>query len=111
MFKGVAWEQISGLVQRGLMFLAGMAVAKGWVSDAGAVTIVGGLMAFLGAIWSVKVNTAAALATSVKNLDGVKGIVTENNPQGIALAQAVPGPVVPAGSPDAKALATQGVFQ
>lgn len=106
MLKGVAWEQVSGLVQRGLMFGAGFIVAKGWLSEGAAQQIVGGLLAAIGAVWSYKVNTPTALTTSVKNLDGVKGIVTENTPQGVALAQAVPGPVVPAGSPGAKELAT-----
>lgn len=111
MFKGVAWEQISGLVQRALMFGAGFLVAKGWISEAGAAQIVGGLLAFLGAVWSVKVNTPTALTVSVKNLEGVKGVVTENNPAGRALAEAIPGPeVVPAGTHDAKSLATQGVM-
>lgn len=105
MFKGVAWEQVSGLVQRVLMFGAGVVVAKGWVSEAAAAQIVGGLVAFIGVLWGIKVNTPTALTTSVKNLDGVKGVITENNPQGLALAQAIPGPqVVPAGTSDAKAL-------
>jgi len=109
MFKGVAWEQISGLVQRGLMFGAGVMVAKGWVSENGATQIVGGLVTFLGAVWSVKVNTTAALTESVKNLEGVKGIVTDNTPSGRALAQSIPGSeVAAAGTSDAKALATLG---
>jgi hypothetical protein len=106
MFKGVAWEQISGLVQRGLMFGAGVVVAKGWVSEAGATQIVGGLLAIIGTVWSVKVNTTTALTESVKNLDGVKGIVTDNTPAGRALADSIPGTdVAAAGSHDAKSLA------
>ena len=109
MFKGVAWEQISGLVQRALMFGAGVAVAKGWIGEAGATQIVGGLVAFLGVIWSVKVNTTKALTESVKGLDGVKGVVTENTPAGRALAESIPGPeVAPAGSTNAKVIAATG---
>lgn len=109
MFKGVAWEQISGLVQRGLMFGAGFVVAKGWISEAGAVQIVGGLVAFLGTLWSLKVNTTTALTESVKNLEGVKGVVTDNTPAGRALAASIPGPeVAAAGTTDAKYLAATG---
>ena len=109
MFKGVAWEQISGLVQRGLMFGAGFLVAKGWISEAGATQIVGGLIVIFGTLWSIKVNTTKALTTSVKDLEGVKGVVTDNTPSGRALAQSISGPeVAAAGSFDAKSIAAAG---
>lgn len=106
MFKGVAWEQVSGLVQRLLMFGAGIAVAKGWISEVAAAQIVGGIIAFAGVLWGIKVNTSASLVASVDGLEQVQGVVTKPTIEGRELAKSIPSAtVVPAGTPAAASVA------
>jgi hypothetical protein len=62
---GISWDQISGLVQRVLMFAGGFVVAKGWISEELMIQIVGALVGLGGILWGVKVNTQSALVASV----------------------------------------------
>lgn len=55
-------DQVGGLVRAILTFLAGIAVARGWVDNATALTIVGGLVTVLTAAWSVFTNRPAKIA-------------------------------------------------
>jgi hypothetical protein len=108
MLKGVAWEQISGLVQRALMFGAGFAVARGIISVEQATLLVGALVTILGVLWSIKINTSAALTASVDGLATTKGVVTTNDVAGRAVADAVPSKTVAtAGTLDAANIAKQ----
>lgn len=55
-------EQIGGVIRAILTFLAGLAVAKGWVDNATALTIVGALVTIATAAWSVFTNRPANIA-------------------------------------------------
>lgn len=99
---GISWDQISGLVQRALMFAGGFAVAKGWISEQLMVQIVGALVGVFGVLWGVKSNTQTALVGSVAAMAAdpsspVKGVVVEQNSAGRELIVAVDSAhVVPA---------------
>lgn len=67
----MTWDQISGFVQRILMFGGGFAVAKGWISEQLMVQIVGGIIAAGGLLWGVKVNTKSSLVQSVTQMPEV----------------------------------------
>lgn len=46
-------EQTLGLIRHALTFVGGIIVAKGLVGDAMFQEILGGVMTFIGAVWSV----------------------------------------------------------
>lgn len=104
---GISWDQISGLVQRVLMFGGGIAVGKGWISEQLMVQIVGALVGVFGVLWGVKVNTQASLVESVDTIakqpgSPVKQVLMENTVDGRAIAASLPGTTtVVAGSPSA----------
>ena len=47
------WEMVSGLIRHLLTFGGGIMIAKGYTDEATSQTIVSGLVALIGAIWSV----------------------------------------------------------
>lgn len=49
-------DQIGGIIRAILTFLAGIAVTKGWVDNATAMTIVGGVVTVAVAVWSYITN-------------------------------------------------------
>jgi hypothetical protein len=46
-------EQVMGVVRHALTFLGGIAVAKGYASDATVTEIIGAAVTLVGAVWSV----------------------------------------------------------
>lgn len=46
-------EQILGIVRHGLTFIGGILITKGFIDDATATEIIGGLITLTGTIWSV----------------------------------------------------------
>ena len=105
---GISWDQASGLLQRALMFGAGLAVARGWISEELAIKIVGVVLAVGGVIWGVKVNTQPALVASVNAMPAVAGVVTKATVEGKALADSVPShTVAPAGTSAAASIAAK----
>lgn len=108
---GISWAQISGVVQRLLMFLAGVAVAKGWINQDLVIPIVGALMAIGGWAWGVQSNSTPALVAKVdaiaKEPDSpVQAIITTATPEGVALAKSIDGnTTVSAGSIGAASMA------
>lgn len=104
--SGITWDQISGLLQRILMFAGGLAVGKGWISEELMTQIVGAIIGIGGILWGVKVNTKTALVQSVNAMPEVQAVITKPTPEGVGLASAVPaGSVVPAGTTMASDLA------
>lgn len=58
---------------------------------------------FAGGAWQVWKSTTGGLVSDVNEIakqpdSPVKAVITENNPEGRALAASIPGPVLPAGS-------------
>lgn len=107
---GITWAQISGIVQRILMFAGGLAVGKGWISEELMVQIVGAAMSIAGILWGVKNNTPAALVSTVNSMPEVVGVVTKPTEEGKALAAAIPSlSVAPAGTSAAVAVANDSV--
>jgi hypothetical protein len=47
-------DQLLGILRHVLTTVAGMAVAKGYTDDSTATAIVGGIVAFVGVVWSYK---------------------------------------------------------
>jgi hypothetical protein len=56
-------DQIGGVIRAILTFLAGIAVAKGWLDNATALTIVGALVTLATAAWSIFTNRPANIAS------------------------------------------------
>lgn len=75
---GLTWAQVSGLLQRVLMFGGGFAVAKGWISQELLVQIVGALVGLGGVAWGAWVNREASRVQSAASIPGVAVVV---NPQ------------------------------
>jgi hypothetical protein len=46
-------EQVMGVVRHTLTFLGGIAIAKGYASDATVTEIIGAVVTLVGAVWSV----------------------------------------------------------
>jgi hypothetical protein len=59
--KPMTTDQIGGVVRALLTFLAGIAVAKGWLDNATALTIVGALVTLVTAGWSMFTNRPSKL--------------------------------------------------
>lgn len=107
---GISWDQISGFVQRTLMFLGGLAVGKGWVSEQLMIQLVGVAMGIIGFLWGIGSNTEKSLVKSVDAIPSVAGVVPKATPEGKALAEAVKSPTVAvAGTQAASTLATKPV--
>lgn len=104
---GLSWDQVSGFIQRLLMFGGGIAVGRGWISQELMVQIVGALIGIGGVLWGIKVNTQAALVQSVNAIPSVQGVITAPTFAGRELAEAVAAPstVAAAGTPAAASMA------
>lgn len=108
---GITWAQISGVVQRGLMFVAGVAVAKGWLAQDLVIPIVGALMAVAGWAWGVQTNTTSALVAKVDAIaklpdSPVQAVITTADAKGMELANSIPGSTtIPAGTLQATSMA------
>jgi len=46
-------EQILGIVRHGLTFIGGILITKGFIDEATATEIVGGIITLTGTIWSI----------------------------------------------------------
>ena len=90
---GISWDQISGVVQRLLMFGGGIAVGKGWISNELMIQIVGAIISIGGVLWGVKSNTSTALVQSVEALPETSRVIMKATEQGQKVAAAT-GPKV-----------------
>ena len=110
--------QTSGVADRTFLvlitWLLTQAASKGWLSGSDVAVLAPALAllpAYLIGWWKNRPQNIAADMAQVAKDPGspVKGVITTNTPEGVALAKSIPGPLVAAaGSSDAKSIAAIG---
>lgn len=81
----MTWDQIASLTRNVLTFAGGFGIARGWINAEQLAQAIGGVIAIVGVLWSLKANTKTAIIQSAAALPEVRGIdVTTKD-----LAQAV----------------------
>lgn len=80
-------DQVTGLLRAVLTMVGGVFITKGTSADL-VNWIIGGVLTFVGAGWSLWSNRPAALAASAQSLTGVNVQVTSQAPDSVVAAVA-----------------------
>jgi hypothetical protein len=81
-------DQVTGLLRAVLTMIGGVFVSKGVVSGETVSWLVGGVLTFVGAGWSLWSNRPAALASSAQALTGVNVQTSSTAPKSVVEAVA-----------------------